>query len=132
MSTDSAALKEEILIMSNTDPKKCMGCGKCSATCPPGFDVDVSPFRFVKYALDGNFERLLESKILWKCLSCFACVERCPRGVEPAALIEAVRLICIRKRDGNYLRPDDIPDLVKFDEDIPQQLIVSALRKYSK
>ena len=74
------------------------------------------------------FLLLLHSQL--PCLSCFACVERCPRSVEPAKLIEAVRLAVIRAQGGNHLKPQDVPD--KLDDDLPQQAIVSAFRKYSK
>ena len=59
-----------------------------------------------------------------------ACLERCPRGVEPARLVEAVRLMVIRQAGNNHLLPDQIPALL--DEEMPQQAIMSALRKYSK
>ena len=72
----------------------------------------------------------MESKSLYKCLTCFACVDRCPRNVEPAKLVEAVRLMVIRQQGQNHLKPDDIP--AQVDEDTPQQLLMSALRKYSK
>ena len=125
-------MTEEIIGISGTNPKKCMKCGKCSASCPPYNDMDIRPHRFVKNVAEGNIEALTRSKTLWKCLSCFACVERCPRGVEPASLVEAVRLSVIRKQSGNYLLQDSIPEFVESDEEIPQQLIVSMLRKYSK
>ena len=64
------------------------------------------------------------------CIQCGACIERCPRGVEPAKLVEAVRLLVIRQQGQNHLKPDAIPALL--DEDLPQQAIVTALRKYSK
>ena len=54
----------------------------------------------------------------------------CPRDVKPAKLIEAVRLMVIRQRGGNYLSPDEVPELL--DEELPQQLLASAFRKYSK
>jgi len=127
---NNKALAESALEIAGTDPKKCMRCGKCLAACPS--ELDISPHKFVKYLSEKNIEPLLESKTLWKCLSCLACAERCPRGVEPAALIEAVRLTIIRAQGSNYLKPDDIPNLIEFDEEIPQQLIVSAFRKYSK
>ena len=38
----------------------------------------------------------------------------------------------IRKQGANHLKPDDIPALAAADEALPQQAIVSALRKYSK
>ena len=78
----------------------------------------------------GDVEPLLNSPSIFKCLTCFACVDRCPRGVEPAKLVEAIRLEVIREQGANHLRPDDIP--AKIDGDIPQQLLVSAFRKYAK
>ena len=63
-------------------------------------------------------------------LNVFACVERCPRGVEPAKVIEAVRLEVIRQQGRNRLKPDDIP--AKLDEDLPGQLLMTAMRKYTK
>jgi heterodisulfide reductase subunit C len=123
---------DEVVRISGTEPKKCMRCGKCTASCLPSGEMDITPHRFVKNVEEGNIEVLMKSKTLWKCLSCFACVERCPRGVEPANLVEAVRLTVIRKQGGNYIKPDDIPGLIALDEEIPQQLITSVLRKYSK
>ena len=72
----------------------------------------------------------MRSESVYKCLSCFACVDRCPRGVEPAKIIEAVRLAVIRQKDGSRMTADDIP--AKIDPDMPQQALMSALRKYSK
>ena len=125
-------MAEDITRISGTEAKKCMRCGKCTASCPPSESMDVNPHRFVKQVEEGNIEGLMESKTLWKCLTCFACVQRCPRGVEPANLVEAVRLSVIRRQKGNYKKPDDIPAHVLQDEEIPQQLIVSALRKYNR
>ena len=121
---------EKIKEISGTNPLKCMKCGKCSATCPSFNEMDIKPHQFVSYVVNEDIEALANSKSLWKCLSCFACVERCPRQVEPAKLIEAVRLACIRRQGENHLKADDIPS--KLDPELPQQAIVSAFRKYSK
>ena len=121
---------EKIKEISGTNPLKCMKCGKCSATCPSFNEMDIKPHQFVSYVVNEDIEALVNSKSLWKCLSCFACVERCPRNVEPARLVEAVRLMVIRQEGKNYMKSDDVPELL--DEDLPQQAIVSALRKYSK
>lgn len=122
--------KEQLLRMSGVNPLKCMRCGKCSATCPNYDEMEYHPHQFVYMVETGDIKPLLESKSIYKCLTCFACVDRCPRGVEPAKLIEALRLIAVREQGKNHLKPDEIPALL--DEDMPQQAIVSALRKYAK
>lgn len=123
-------LQEQILRTSGVNPLKCMRCGKCSGTCPSYDEMEYHPHQFVYMVETGDIEPLMESKSLYKCLTCFACVDRCPRNVEPAKLVEAVRLMVIRKQGQNHMKPDDIP--AQVDEDTPQQLLMSALRKYSK
>ncbi|MBR7098651.1 MAG: 4Fe-4S dicluster domain-containing protein, partial [Clostridia bacterium] len=116
--------KEQILRMSGVDPLKCMRCGKCTATCPSYEEMEYHPHQFVYMVETGDIEALMRSESIYKCLSCFACVDRCPRGVEPAKLIEAVRLLKVRQQGENHLKADAIPSLL--DEQLPQQAIVSA------
>lgn len=126
----SEKLQEQILRMSGVNARKCMRCGKCTATCPSFDEMEYHPHQFVYMVEKGDIEPLMKSESLYTCLTCFACVERCPRNVEPAKLVEAVRLAVIREQDANHLKAKDIPALL--DEDLPQQAIVSAFRKYSK
>ena len=121
---------EEIREISGVDPYKCMKCGKCSASCPSFNEMDIKPHQFVSYVLRDDIESLVQSKSLWKCLSCFACVERCPRDVKPGKLIDAARQIVEREKGGNYLSPDEIPSLL--DPELHQQLLVSAFRRYRR
>ena len=128
----NADLKEQVLRISGSDVRKCMRCGKCSATCPSYDEMEYHPHQFVYMVETGDIEPLLNSESLYKCLSCFACVERCPRGVEPAKLVEAIRLIKIRQKDANRMTADDVPPAAEADADLPQQAVVSAFRKYTK
>ncbi len=130
MENKNERLKEQVLRMSGVDPKKCMRCGKCSGSCPSYDEMEYHPHQFVYMVERGELEPLLKSTSLYKCLSCFACVERCPRGVEPAKLVEAIRVMVVREKDGNHLTPDAIPALL--DDEMPQQALMSALRKYAK
>ena len=116
--------------LSGTDVRKCMKCGKCSGRCPAFKDMDIKPHQFVSMLGQGKIDQLLESKAIWNCLSCMACVERCPRGVAPANVVEAVRDTVVRAQGSNGIKAEDIPPIV--DEFIPQQLLVSAYRKYNK
>ena len=115
---------------SGTDARKCMKCGKCSGRCPAYNEMDIKPHQFVSYIEKGEVDKLLQSKSLYTCLSCFACVERCPRGVAPANVIEAVRQEVIRQQGENKIAAEKIPEMI--DETIPQQLLVSMVRKLNK
>ena len=121
---------ERIREISGTNPLKCMKCGKCSATCPAFNEMDIKPHQFVSYVANNNVEELVKSESLWKCLSCFACVERCPRDVKPGKIIDAARQLVVRERGGSYLTADEIPELL--DDETPQQLLVSAYRRYKR
>ena len=129
---DNKLLKEEVLRISGVNVSKCMRCGKCSGTCPSYNEMEYHPHQFVYMVENGDIETLMKSESIYHCLSCFACVDRCPRGVEPAKLIEAVRLQVVRKQGNNHLKADQIPAIVNADEEMPQQAIVSAFRKYTK
>ena len=81
-----------------------------------------------KYAC---YQRLsLSTKSIYACLSCFACLERCPRQVEPVKVIDAIRQVVEGSRGPHHLDPDQVPEFL--DENIPQQALVSAFRKYKR
>ena len=109
-----ADLKELVLTTSGVNPLKCMRCGKCSGTCPSYDAMEYHPHQFVYMVEKGDIEKLMASKSIYTCLSCFACVERCPRDVEPAKLVEAVRLAVIRQQGQNHLKSEQIPEMLDF------------------
>lgn len=123
-------MTDTIKRISGVNPRKCMKCGKCTASCPAYDEMEYHPHQFVDMVENGRIEELMSSKGIELCLSCFACVERCPRSVEPAALIEAIRVAVLRQQGGDRLTPDMIPQ--KPIDELPQQAITSAFRKYRK
>ncbi len=121
---------DKIREISGAKSEKCMKCGKCSATCPAYDKMDIKPHQFVSFVNDGNIEALASSNAAFYCLSCFACLERCPRGVEPAKIVDAARQIIVREKGADYLKADEIPSLI--DDETPQQLLVSAFRRWKR
>ncbi len=130
MSHNKETLREMVIETAGVNPRKCMKCGKCSGACPAYDEMEYHPHQFVSMVEAGKIEELMQSQSIYMCLSCFACVERCPRGVEPASFIEAARLALIRQSGKNHLKAEDVP--AKLNDKLPQQAIVSAFRKYSK
>lgn len=120
---------EELKALISTPFNRCIQCGRCSANCPAGSEMDTLPNRMVWFMINDHYECLLKAEAPWKCLSCFTCAARCPRGVSPAEIMEAVRLTTIRQQGMNKLTPEM---LANFDPDLPQQAIVAAFRKFAK
>lgn len=122
--------KENLKRISGVEPKKCMKCGKCSGACPAYDEMEYHPHQFVSMVEKGQIEKLMKSNAIWNCLSCMACVERCPRDVQPGKLVEAVRLAVVRQQGLNHMKVEDVPE--KLNDKLPQQAIVSAFRKFVK
>lgn len=129
MEFNNKELTAELLRLADTDVSRCVQCGRCSATCPMGDKMDLLPSRMVWELINGNGEEMLAARSPWICLSCMACQQRCPRGVSPCAVMEAVRLLVIRQQGGNKLTAEALEN---YPADMPQQALVAAFRKYNK
>ncbi|WP_036489453.1 4Fe-4S dicluster domain-containing protein [Myxosarcina sp. GI1] len=86
----------------------CMQCGTCSGGCTNIDRMDMSPRTLVLMVQRGEWKKVLNSDTLWLCTSCYICTSRCPRGVSPSDVIEAVKAIAIRQGIEN--------DSVKFNQ----------------
>jgi len=69
--------------------KSCYQCGTCSAVCPWNLVRDFSPRRLMHEAQLGLSS--FDSEDTWLCVSCNACVQRCPRGVEIIDVMRSLR-----------------------------------------
>jgi heterodisulfide reductase subunit C len=75
----------------------CMQCGTCSGGCTNIDLMDMSPRTLILMVQRGEWEKVLKSNALWMCSSCYICTSRCPRGVRPSDVIEAVKAMAIRQ-----------------------------------
>ncbi|MBU3184322.1 4Fe-4S dicluster domain-containing protein [Clostridium estertheticum] len=121
---------EQISQISGQRIQDCIQCGKCSASCPASEGMDILPHQVIRLLQTGELEKVIESKTIWSCASCFTCSERCPRDIDIANVLEAVRLIVIRRSGENRIKAEDV--IKKIDDKMPQQAIVSVFRKYNK
>jgi len=106
----------------------CYQCGKCSAGCPAVSEMDILPNQIIRYAQLGLKDELMRSKSIWICASCFTCNARCPKGINIAEVIEAIRQILLRKRE-DHLKVEKLSDAEKGD--VPPIAIISSMRKFT-
>jgi heterodisulfide reductase subunit C len=106
----------------------CYQCGKCSAGCPAVSEMDILPNQIIRYAQLGFKDELMRSKSIWICASCFTCNARCPKGINIAEVIEAIRQILLRKRE-DHLKVEKLSDKEKGD--VPPIAIISSMRKFT-
>ncbi len=106
----------------------CYQCGKCSAGCPAVSEMDILPNQIIRYAQLGLKDELMRSKSIWICASCFTCNARCPKGINIAEVIEAIRQILLRKRE-DHLKVEKLSDAQKAD--VPPIAIISSMRKFT-
>ena len=74
----------------------CIQCGVCTASCPSGRRTAFRTRQLIRRALLGFRENVLSDNDLWLCTTCFTCLERCPRGVDPTDVIFAMRNLAIQ------------------------------------
>ncbi len=79
--------------MSDVDLSRCYQCKKCSSSCPVAKLTRVSPSELVRRLQLGAGDELLESDLVWTCLSCETCYARCPMGIKVASVIDALRVM---------------------------------------
>ena len=106
----------------------CYQCGKCSAGCPMSFAMDLLPNQIIRLVQLGLEEDIAKSKTIWTCASCLTCAVRCPKGVDLSKIMEALRLITLRK-NIDYVEPSGMQR--ETIAELPQIALVSSVRKFT-
>jgi heterodisulfide reductase subunit C len=116
-------LAGKVETISGQTLSSCYQCGKCSAGCPLEHAMNILPHQVIRDLQLGREEQALAAGAIWLCAACHTCAARCPRGVDLSRIMEALRVIQMRRGLGP-------PDQSALPGDVPQQLLVSFLRKY--
>ena len=76
---------------------QCYQCGTCSGSCPVFDDMEYGPRRILAMILSGMEAEVLSSKDMWRCVSCYSCANRCPRGIEITDLMADLRRLAAER-----------------------------------
>jgi len=89
--SDSASIIPQVESLAHTQLQDCYQCGKCTAGCPMAAGMDVPPTRLIRLLQLGQAEVALRAQSIWQCVSCQTCATRCPKSVDCAGVMDALR-----------------------------------------
>ena len=102
-------LAEAVLSESGQNVNLCYQCRKCAAGCPISYAMDYKPAQLIHAIRLGLDDLVLNSKTMWLCASCETCTTRCPQDVDVAKVMDAVKIVALRKG----IKPA-IPEVASF------------------
>ena len=74
----------------------CYQCGKCTGGCPVASRMDYMPNQVVRMVQSGKTRKAIESEAIWQCVYCQTCSARCPKNVDCAGLMDALRRLAVQ------------------------------------
>jgi heterodisulfide reductase subunit C len=83
--------------MAGVDLSLCYQCRKCTAGCPVSGLAGMTPAELIRRLQLGAGDEILESDLVWLCLSCETCYTRCPMRINAAAVMDALRALAVEK-----------------------------------
>lgn len=117
---------ERVMKLSGQDIYKCFQCGTCGGACPMSGKMDTIPRKIMRMTQLGMEDEVAGAGTCWTCASCHTCTVMCPRGIDLARVMEAIRLLTLRKNE-NHIEPSRVKaEDVKA---LPQIALVSCFRK---
>ena len=122
---ENRAFRDKVKELSGEKIDLCFQCGACSSGCPMTQEMDYLPSKVIRMTQLG-LEEALNSKTIWVCTTCFNCEVRCPRGIDIANIMEALRTMVLRKKYNRVNLEDLTPEELR---ELPQIAIVSNQRK---
>ena len=109
MGESQVELKKEIndrlSKLQNEVSDYCYQCAKCTSGCEAHKLLELEPHKIVALLKRGLIDEMVNSEIIWTCMSCFKCRERCPQKVAPVDILFALKNLAVaggQQIPGNY------------------------------
>ena len=91
-------LMEAVERISGVNIRECLQCKKCSNGCPVAHLTRTGPAGTIKRLQLNTGDEIFETDLIWMCVSCETCHTRCPMKIDMAAVMDALRVLAVRKK----------------------------------
>ena len=91
------SLLKSVHDISGVDLSVCYQCKRCTSGCPVSSMATCPPSEMMRRLHLGMGDELLDSDIVWMCVSCETCSARCPMGIDVAAVMDALRKLAVQR-----------------------------------
>jgi heterodisulfide reductase subunit C len=99
MGEPQADLKKEIndrlTKLQDEISEYCFQCAKCTSGCEAHKLLELEPHKIVALLKRGLINELVNSDVIWTCMSCQKCRERCPQRVAPVEILYALKNMAV-------------------------------------
>ncbi len=83
--------------LGGKDFVNCFQCMKCTSGCTALKLLELKPHEIQKLVNLGLVDELVSSSVIWTCVTCLKCVERCPQKASPYHVIIALRNLAVER-----------------------------------
>lgn len=87
---------DEIEARSGENIAACYQCAKCTAGCPLAPEMDLTPNQVMRAVQLGMRDAALGASSIWLCTTCTTCTTRCPRDIDLARVMDALRAMALQ------------------------------------
>ncbi len=90
-----ARIKKILSTLQQDIPDFCFQCGKCTSGCEAMKLLELEPHKIMSLTKLGFIDELINSDIIWTCITCYKCKERCPQNVAPVEVLYSIKNLAI-------------------------------------
>ena len=83
--------------LNGAEHLNCFQCMKCTSGCTALKLLELKPHEIVKLVNLGFVDELARSDIIWTCVTCLKCVQRCPQKASPYHALMALRNLAVER-----------------------------------
>jgi heterodisulfide reductase subunit C len=90
--------REKILAkLGGRELVNCFQCIKCTSGCTALKLLELKPHEIMKLVNLGFVDELASSDIIWTCVTCLKCLQRCPQKASPYHVMIALRNLTVER-----------------------------------